>query len=266
MQARLVLVHSPLVGCGTWEPVARDLAGAGYAVTVPDLAGTVAAGPPYHLRQARVIADSAADQPAILIGHSRAGPLLATAGTMLGEGVRGYIFVDARLPAPERSWMETVPPDLAARLREMTDPQGRLPPWSQWWGEEELAALLPDPAVRQHFAAGCPRLPLALLEEVHPPAPGWPNASGGYLQLSEAYEDEAARARELGWPVRQQLSHHLALLTEPEQVAREVRRLCGGDSGRRPGRGRAGAVDERTGRLLPDQSGDRGQGHQPARR
>jgi pimeloyl-ACP methyl ester carboxylesterase len=225
MQARLLLVHSPLVGCGTWEPIARDLAGDGYAVTVPDLAGTVAAGPPYHLRQARVIADSAAGQPVILIGHSRAGPLLATAGTMLGDRTRGYIFVDARLPAPGRSWMETVTPGLAAQLREMASPQGWLPPWSQWWGEEELAVLLPDPAARQHFAAGCPRLPLAMLEEVPAPAPGWPDAPCGYLQLSEAYEGEAAKARELGWTVRQRLSHHLALLTEPGQVAREVREL-----------------------------------------
>ena len=227
MQARLLLVHSPLVGCGIWGPIAGDLAGDGYAVTVPDLAGTVAAGPPYHLRQAQAIADSAAGQPAILIGHSRAGPLLATAGTMLGEEVRGYVFVDARLPAPGHSWMETVPPGLAARLRDMADPQGWLPPWPRWWGEEELAVLLPDPAVRQHFAAGCPRVPLAMFEELYPPAPGWPNAPGGYLQLSEAYGGDAARAREFGWPVRQQLSHHLALLTEPGQVAREIRKLIG---------------------------------------
>jgi hypothetical protein len=52
-----------------------------------------------------------------------------------------------------------------------------------------------------------------MFEEIHPPVPGRPNASGGYLQLSEAYEGEAARAREFGWPTRQQLSHHLALLT-----------------------------------------------------
>jgi pimeloyl-ACP methyl ester carboxylesterase len=227
MQARLVLVHSPLVGCGTWDPVADVLAGGGYAVTVPDMAGAVAAGPPYHLRQAQVIADCAAGQPAILIGHSRAGPLLATAGTMLREEIRGYVFVDARLPAPGRSWMETVQPGLAARLRDMADPQGWLPPWPQWWGEEELAALVPDPVVRRHFAAGCPRLPIAMLGEVHPPAPGWPDAPGGYLQLSEAYEDDAERARELGWPVREQLSHHLALLTEPGQVACGIRRLIG---------------------------------------
>jgi pimeloyl-ACP methyl ester carboxylesterase len=227
MRALLLLVHSPLVGCGTWEPVARDLAGNGYAVTVPDLAGAVAAGPPYHLRQAQVIAGSAAGQPAVLIGHSRAGPLLAAAGTMLGEAIRGYVFVDARLPAPGRSWMETVQPGLAARLREMAGPRGWLPPWPQWWGDEELAVLLPDPDVRRSFAAGCPRLPLAMVEEIYPSAPGWPDAPCGYLQFSEAYEGEAARARELGWPVRQHLSHHLALLAEPGQVARELRELIG---------------------------------------
>ncbi|MBO0773459.1 MAG: alpha/beta hydrolase [Actinobacteria bacterium] len=222
MQARLLLVHSPLLGCGTWEPAARELAAAGYAVTVPDLAGAITAGPPYHLRQAEVIAGSAAGQPVVLVGHSRAGPLLAAAGTMLGERVRGYVFVDSRLPAPGRSWMHTVQPEFAARLRDMAGPQGWLPPWPQWWGEEELAALLPDPAVRQELAAGCPRLPLAMLEENYPPAPGWPTAPGGYLQLSEAYEGEAARARALGWPVRRHLSHHLALLTEPGHVAREI--------------------------------------------
>jgi pimeloyl-ACP methyl ester carboxylesterase len=228
MQARLLLIHSPLVGCEAWEPVADVLSGDGYAVAVPDLAGAMAAGPPYHLRQAQVIAGCAAGQPVILIGHSRAGPLLAAAGTMLGEGVRGYVFVDARLPTPGRSWMETAQPGLPARLRDMAGPQGWLPPWPQWWGgEQELAALIPDPAVRQQFAAGCPRLPVAMLEESYPPAPGWPDAPGGYLQLSEAYEDDAATARELGWPVRQLLSRHLALLTEPGPVARELCEVMG---------------------------------------
>jgi pimeloyl-ACP methyl ester carboxylesterase len=227
MHTRLLLVHSPLVGCGTWESVADVLAADGYEVAVPDLASAVAARPPYCPRQARVIAGRADGLPVILIGHSRAGPLLAGAGAILEERVRGYIFVDARLPAPGRSWMETTQPALAARLRDMAGPQGWLPPWPQWWDEEELAVLIPDPAVRRHFVAGCPRLPVAMLEEIYPPAPGWPAAPGGYLQLSEAYEDEAARARELGWPVRQQLSHHLALLTEPGQIARELRRLIG---------------------------------------
>ena len=80
---------------------------------VPDLTGTVAAGPPYGPRQAAVIAGSASGGPAILIGHSGAGPLLAAAGTLIGQ-VHGYVFADAGLPAPGQSWMDTVPPGLAA--------------------------------------------------------------------------------------------------------------------------------------------------------
>src|ERR1700733_85560 len=44
------------------------------------------------------------------------------------------------------------------------------------------------------------------------------------------------------------------------------RQTRGADRGRRPGRGRAGAVHQRAGRFLPDQPGDRGQGDQRAGR
>ena len=224
MGARLLLVHSPLVGRATWDLVAADLAGWGYQVGLPDLTGTVAAGPPYFSHQAEVIAGSAAGGPATLVGHSGAGPLLAVAGAIIGK-VRGYVFADAGLPAPGQSWMDTVPPGLAAQLREMADPQGWLPPWPQWWGDKALAELLPDPDVRRRFAGGCPRLPLAMFGEVHPPVPSWPAAPAAYLQLSEAYEDPAGQARDLGWPVTEQMSHHLAPLTQPGQVAESLREL-----------------------------------------
>jgi hypothetical protein len=226
MAARVVLVHSPLVGCASWDPVAADLAGCGYEVGVPDLTGTVTAEPPYCLRQAEVIARGASGQPAILVGHSGAGPLLAAAGALIGQ-VRGYVFVDAGLPIPGQSWMDTVPPELAAQVRDMADAHGWLPPWPQWWGEEAMAELIRDPEERRRFADGCPRLPLAMFEETHPPAPGWPDAPGAYLLLSEAYRDEAARARELGWPVAEQMTDHLALLTQAGRIAGALRELIG---------------------------------------
>lgn len=224
MCSRLLLVHSPLVGPGTWESVAPALVGDGYEVGVPDLTGTVAAGPPYCSPQAEVIARSASSQPVVLIGHSGAGPLLAAAGTIINQ-VQGYVFIDAGLPTPGQSFMETVPPDLAAQLREMADAQGWLPPWPQWWGDEALAGLIPDPDMRRHLAAGCPRLPLAMFEEVHPPVPRWPDAPAAYLRLSEAYDDQAAKARALGWPVSEQASHHLAPLTDPGLVTESLRML-----------------------------------------
>ena len=226
MAARLLLVHSPLVGSASWDLVAADLAGRGYEVSIPDLTGTVAAGPPYCSRQAEVIARGASGQPAILIGHSGAGPLLAVAGAIVGA-VQGYVFVDAGLPIPGKTWMETVPSDLAAQVRAMADDHGWLPPWPRWWGEEALADLIPDPGTRRRFADGCPPLPLAMFEEVHPPVPRWPDAPAAYLLLSEAYQDQAARARELGWPVTEQASHHLALLTAPGLVAGSLHDLLG---------------------------------------
>jgi hypothetical protein len=147
MVARLLLVHSPLVGSGTWDLVAADLAGRSCEVGVPDLTGTLTAGPPYCARQAEVIARSTSGRPAILIGHSGAGPLLAAAGAVIGQ-VCGYLFVDAGLPIPGRTWMETVPPELAAQVRGMADGQGWLPPWPQWWGDEALAGLLRGGASR----------------------------------------------------------------------------------------------------------------------
>jgi hypothetical protein len=218
MGARLLFVHSPLVGCTTWDLVAAGLAGHGHQVASPDLTSTVAVGPPYCSRQAEVIARSASGQPAILIGHSGAGPLLAAAGALIGR-VSGYVFADAGLPAPGRSWMDTAPPGLAAQLREMADAQGWLPPWPRWWGEEVLAELIPDPGLRRRFTASCPRLPLAMFEEIHPPVPRWPDAPCAYLQLSDAYVDQAAQARHRGWPVTQLASHHLAPLTDPALVA-----------------------------------------------
>ena len=170
---RLLLVHSPLVGPTSWDLVASRLAEPGREVTIPDLTSTVAAGPPWCSRQAELIARAAAGRPAILVGHSGAGPLLAAAGAMIPQ-VRGYVFVDAGLPIPGQTWMDTAPPELAAQLREMADPDGWLPPWPRWWGDEVLAELLPDPEARRHFTAGCPRLPLAMFEEVHPPVPQWP--------------------------------------------------------------------------------------------
>lgn len=64
-----------------------------------------------------------------------------------------------------------------------------------------------------------------MFAEIHPPAPRWPDAPAAYLQLSEAYEDPAARARERGWPVIERTSHYLALLTEPSRVAGSLREL-----------------------------------------
>jgi hypothetical protein len=60
-----------------------------------------------------------------------------------------------------------------------------------------MAELIPDPAARRHFTAGCPPLPLAMFEEVHPAAPRGPDAPAAYLQLSEAYHSTPTPKRKI---------------------------------------------------------------------
>jgi hypothetical protein len=219
--APLILVHSPLVGPASWQPTAAVLAARGHDVAVPDLTATVADGPPYCLPQAEAIAAAAVGRfagGAVLVGHSGAGPVLGVAAGLLDD-VGGLVFVDAGLPQPGQSWMQTAPADLAAQVRDRADPEGWLPPWPQWWPAEVLAAALPAEDARSEFAADCPRLPLAMFEEVHPDSPGWARARAAYLRLSQGYEQDTGRARALGWPVTEVASDHLAPYTDPELVA-----------------------------------------------
>lgn len=153
----------------------------------------------------------------MLIGHSGAGPLLAAAGDASDGAVAGYVFVDAGLPTPGRTWLEVVPPELATAVRDMAR-QGWLPPWPEWWAPEELAELVPDEELRERFAAGCPPLPVGMFEEPLPPSPDWAGRPAAYLRLSEAYREASDQARLLGWPVTAIEGHHLSVLSQPDLI------------------------------------------------
>jgi hypothetical protein len=218
----LALVHSPLVGRDSWEAVAASLSRRGERVSVVDLTNALGSGPPYWPHVVKAIT-AAITGPAILVGHSRAGPLLPLAARATRR-VEGCVFVDARLPHPGASWIAMTPSELAEQLRRMGR-DGWLPPWPDWWRPDELARLLPDPMVRARFVRGCPRLPLALLEEVFPEVPGWPDAPCAYLRLSEEYREPCDEARRLSWPVIELASHHLGLITDPETVTDAILEL-----------------------------------------
>lgn len=216
----LTLVHSPLVGPGTWEAFAATACDRGLHVVIPDLRPALSEGPPFAAREVEVVASSVEQRRTVLVGHSGAGPLLAAAGDACG-GVDGYVFVDAGLPTPGKSWFETVPAELAAQVHGMAC-DGWLPPWSEWWGPEEMAKLLPDAQARKRFADECPRMPVAMFEEPLPPSPGWASRPGAFLRLSDAYDEPAGQAKALGWPVVELDGHHLSVVTAPELVIEAV--------------------------------------------
>jgi len=174
------------------------------------------AGPDWYAGAAARIAAALGPEPAIAVLHSGAGALLPSILEAMSERLAGAVLVDALMPHPGRSWVDTAPPALAARVRAMAQ-DGLLPPWDRWWGAEAMARLLPDAGVRAAFAAELPRVPLAFFE-AQAPEGQWTRMRGAYLQLSEAYAEEARQAAALGWPVWREASTHLAMLTEPERI------------------------------------------------
>ncbi|MHA6669573.1 alpha/beta hydrolase family protein [Homoserinimonas sp. A447] len=223
MKPLVVLVHSPLVGAATWQDVAERLEAHGQRVAVPDLTPALSGEPPYIEGQVAAVRQAIGNQRAVLVGHSGAGPLLPAFG--VGADVAGYVFVDAGLPTPGQSWVDTAPGGLVDRVNEMAQ-DGWLPPWSLWWGDDGLVELLPDAGQRRRFTEDCPPLPLAMFSERRPTVTGWPDASCAYLRLGESYPAEFEQARQLGWATAELPSHHLAMLTDPEAVADSIRSLA----------------------------------------
>lgn len=217
--ARVVLVHSPLVGPSSWRRVAALLRARGWDTVVPTLSRVFDDAPPFGPRLTAAIAEAGhGEEPVVLVAHSGAGPLLPHAAALVTAPVRGAIYVDAPLPHPGRSWLDTAAPGLADHLRDLAE-AGRLPPWNEWFPPGTIQDLLPDPPVRTEFCAELPAVPFSYFEEAasahHSTVPG----RGCYLQLSDAYAAQADKAKDAGWRVVREKTHHLAILTEPELIA-----------------------------------------------
>lgn len=227
---RLILLHSPLLGPQSWRPTAAELARRGRSMLTPRLPPLleVTGGFYADLAAAAAAAITAdGEEPAILALHSAAGELAPSIAAALGAALAGVIFVDAILPHPGRSWLDTAPAALREQLTAGAQ-QGLLPAWDGWWPPGALEKLAPDADLRAALIAELEPLPLAYFEEVAPEITF--DAPCAYLQLSGAYEEEGRRAVRLGWPVVRLPATHLAPATQPRAVATALEtltdRLC----------------------------------------
>ncbi|GAA0978362.1 alpha/beta hydrolase [Nocardiopsis tropica] len=221
MQPVFVLVHSPSVGPSTWQPVAEHLTAAGYRVRVPSLLHIGAGAPPFWPRIAEAVRDDLrqvpAGSPVTLVAHSNAGLFLPVIRSSLDHPVTGSVFVDAALPA-QIGPIPVAPPEVLEFLRPMAA-NGRLPRWTDWWDEADIAPMFPDPLVRRTVTEEQPTLPLSYYEQHIPVPDSWDDHPCSYLQFSPAYDGLAAKARERGWRVARLPGAHLHQLVDPAGTA-----------------------------------------------
>ena len=216
-----VLVHSPSVGPSTWEPVAGLLRDAGHEAVVPSLLGVADAGPPYWPSVAAAVreglSDADASRPVVLVAHSNAGLFVPVITNGIGRAVACSIFADASVP-PIAGSTPVAEGEFLPFLRGLVGDDGLLPQWTSWWGEEDIAPMLPDPRLRQVITAEQPRLPLEYYLEHIPVPAGWDDRPCGYVLFSQGYEGHAEQARSRGWPVRTVSGEHLHQVVDPAGV------------------------------------------------
>ncbi|MCU1368654.1 MAG: hypothetical protein JWL72_2635 [Ilumatobacteraceae bacterium] len=214
---RALLVHSPLVGPSTMAFLGEALVAQGWSTTVPDLRSGVTTVDAFL----ELAAASSPGPGVVLVGHSRAGAFLPALAAL--TGAVGSVFVDAVVPNGDES---TSPPirslGFVDRLP-LTD--GRLPPWHEWWPAEVIEEGIPDPAQRGAVVADIPAVPRAFYDTAVQVPQGWWSRPCAYLQLCEAYDEDADRATGWGWPMARLDGGHLDVVNTADLVAAEVVRL-----------------------------------------
>jgi hypothetical protein len=163
-----------------------------------------------------------ADHQVVLVPHSNAGLFVPVIADGCPRPVRACVFVDAALPPPDGE-AEIAPPAFAEFLRALPrDAAGRLPPWSRWWDDDEVAAMLPDPVLRAEYQAGEPRLPADYFDQRIPVPPGWDAVHSSFLLFGPPYDEQAREAEVRGWHRATTPGAHLHQLVDPAAVAAAI--------------------------------------------
>jgi nitrite reductase/ring-hydroxylating ferredoxin subunit len=210
----ILLLHSPLVGPTSLQPLADALVSRGHVAIVPDVRG---ASTWEALASAAVSeAQALGVAPDAVMGHSGAGAVLPIVGAALGA--RRIVFIDAVVPPESGNWTQT--DVMRSRLNTMAGADRLLPVWPDWWNPNMMRRLVPDDSLRSAIALECRPVSLDLYDSEAAQPDGWSSAeSCVYIQLSSAYIDEASEAQARAWPVFSNEGHHLDTATRPELVA-----------------------------------------------
>lgn len=228
MPITFVLVHSPLVGPYTWEPVAGELLARGHSAVAPSLLDVLQEQSLFGQAMASAVREQLGEaglEYPYLVAHSAAGAYLPAIGAGLNVVVAGYIFVDARLPAHGISLSEA-DGKAAAKTRRNMAQDGWLPRWSEWFDPGALQEVIPEGERRARFLAELQPIPLSLFDEPIAVPSSWPDAPCSYIRLSEFYGPQAEAARAGGWRVLETRAQHMHMLVNANEVVEMILELA----------------------------------------
>ena len=223
-----LLIHSPLVPKETWLALVVSLEAAGFQASVASLDNNLARDDRFYEHHIAQIEDALvpiAGERVIAVAHSGAGSSLAA----LDPGrFEGHIFLDAIFPVDEASRFDLFDdPAAVGRWRELADEHNGMLPRSML---VVLGEQIVDDRVRRKFVGGIVDVPIDLYEESIPVHANWPHSKRGlYIQWTDAYSADAARADIAGFQVRRDRASHFKLLNQPDEVARELVQFARGD-------------------------------------
>jgi pimeloyl-ACP methyl ester carboxylesterase len=223
LMMKFVLVHSPLVGPTTWRWIANALSTAGHETIVPDLRDAAVAGRPDAVISTAVAATPQEWTEVVVVGHSGAGSILPSIAAESGHRAVRMVFVDAGLPPCEGRVTSSA--DFLDQLRALAV-DGVLPRWSTWWGDGVMEALVPDHQRRTELEAEMIEVPLAYFESAFDVPVGWCDSAASFLLLSEAYRDDAERARTMGWRTIERIGNHLDIVNDADAIANTIIELA----------------------------------------
>jgi hypothetical protein len=154
------------------------------------------------------------------IAHSNAGNFIPAVAA--GSAVQRVVFMDATVPPLTGGTWPVVPSQMRESLLSRAT-QGVLPPWTQWWPDEEVAALFPNQETYVRVDASTPTVDTSYLSSRISAPRGWSAALDcSYVAFGETYADDTAEAARAGWPVRRLELGHLGMLQDPAMVADAV--------------------------------------------
>ena len=222
-----LLVHGTWGGGWQWRQVAEQLRAKGHQVFTPTLTGlgerehlvTRETNLDIHVRDVAAVISWEKLNDVVLVGTSYAGLVVSAVADQMPQRVAALIYLNAALPANDKSMLDTVSSDRRSAVQNLADAEGdgyRVP------ASLVLDTGIEDEGARQDFLGRMSPHPLpSLLQPIH--------LTGRYLdvrrkayvlatkKVSHHFRDYYDWAkRQADWTAHEIASYHYPMITAPD--------------------------------------------------